>query len=130
MGYRRMNINDLKSIYRRWKAGQKISFISTAEGFDRKTIRNYIRGFEKNGLNRDVDTIAENDLHTVLLSLLPCNEREHTVQASFHDLIDEIRNLVSDKVHPVKPKTEYRIVKRKYDLTASYESFKVFFKNQ
>ena len=128
MGYRRMNINDLKSIYRRWKAGQKISFISTAEGFDRKTIRNYIRGFEKNGLNLDVDTIAENDLHTVLLSLLPCNEREHTVQASFHDLIDEIRNLVSDKVHPVKPKTAYRIVKRKYDLTGSYESFKVFFK--
>lgn len=125
MGYRRMTINDLKSIYRRWCDGQKISAISLAEGFDRKTVTNYIKNFKEAGLGVEQSALSEKGLHQRLITLLPNNERAHPVQESLARHIDEIIALVKDEDHPVKLKTAYRIIKRKYDLKGSYESFKV-----
>jgi transposase len=128
MGYRRMNIDNLKAIYRRWITGQNISHISQMEGFDRKTIRNYLKSFEDAGLSADNPLEDKIQLQNVLLSLLPDNTRANPVQAGFEACRDEIKKLLSDKDHPVKPKTAFKIIKRKYDISGSYESFKVFFK--
>jgi transposase len=128
MGYRRMNIDNLKAIYRRWTAGQNISFISQMEGFDRKTVRNYLKSFEAAGLSKEYPLEENPGLHEILLSLLPDNNRANPVQAGFESYRQEIKKLLSDKDHPVKPKTAFKIIKRKYDIPGSYESFKVFFK--
>ena len=50
MGYRRMNIIDLKCIYRRLRSDQSIKTISESEGYDRKTIRHYRDAMKSSGL--------------------------------------------------------------------------------
>lgn len=125
MGYRRMNIHDLHSIYRRWKRNQSIQEISHAEGFDRKTIRVYMRKFESIPELYAPD-IAADEVDTKLFELLPANKRSSPVRDGFQDHLQEIIDLLTDKEEPVKPKTAFKIIKRKYGLSGSYESFKVF----
>jgi hypothetical protein len=50
MSYRRMRKQDLWEIYRRWQAGQSVSRIAANERRDRKTVRQYLEGFERLGL--------------------------------------------------------------------------------
>lgn len=125
MGYRRMDINDLHSIYRRWKNNQNIQEISQTEGFDRKTIRVYLQKFrecpalESGELNNE-------ELSRELFQLLPANKRNSPIQDGYQNHLQEIIDLLADKDEPVKPKTAFKIIKRKYQLSGSYESFKVF----
>jgi hypothetical protein len=126
MGYRRMTIEDLKSIYRRLKEGQTISAISLGEGFDRKTIRGYLKALKEIKSLLKGNESDEDALHKQLLGILPANNRANPIQAGFNKHLDEIKGYITDKDHPVKPKTAYRIIKQKYDLKGSYESFKVF----
>ena len=50
MGYRRMTVEHVYEILRRWHAGQSVSRISVAEECDRKTVRKYIQKFNEAGL--------------------------------------------------------------------------------
>ena len=50
MSYRKMCKRDLWEIYRRWQAGQSLSRIAANERRDRKSVRQYLEGFEKLGL--------------------------------------------------------------------------------
>ena len=45
MGYRRMTVEHVYEILRRWHSGQSVSRISVAEECDRKTVRKYIQKF-------------------------------------------------------------------------------------
>ena len=53
MGYRRMTVEHVYEILRRWHAGQSVSRISVAEECDRKTVRKYIQKFNEAGLRID-----------------------------------------------------------------------------
>ena len=50
MGYRRMTVEHVYEILRRWHSGQSVSRISVAEECDRKTVRKYIQKFNEAGL--------------------------------------------------------------------------------
>lgn len=127
MGYRRMNIHDLHAVYRRWKDGQSITNISDTEGFDRKTIRGYLQKFAENPelSSAELDTDA---LGRKLFELLPGNKRSSPVKDELQNHLQEIIDLITDKDEPVKLKTAFRIIKKKYQLSGSYESFKIFAK--
>lgn len=129
MGYRRMTTDDLLSIHRRWRVGQTISEISRQEGFDRKTVREYINRFVSVGLKPN-EAVEGPDLLTALSGLLPSNERTHTVRDEFQKHEDEIIKLITADTEPVKPKTAYKILVRKYGVSGSYESFKGFMQTQ
>ncbi len=126
MGYRRMTIDDLISIHRRWRDSQTISDISRLEGFDRKTVREYVRKFEEAGMSLEGDAQERSELTMLLSSFLPSNERAQAIQDGFRRYQDEIISLITDDKEPVKPKTAYKIITRKYEVPGSYESFKVF----
>ena len=128
MGYRYMKIEDLKSIFRRWHAGQSISSIEQAEGFDRKTIRNYIKLFKLAGYTLGCPVDDEQKLLDTLQSMLPLNSRGRNIRKYYKQHKDEIICLITRKNEPVKAKTAYMIVKAKYDLPGSYETFKLFIK--
>jgi len=49
MGYRRMRVEGLYDIFRRFNAGQSIIHIAVVEGRDRKTVRNYVSKFLEAG---------------------------------------------------------------------------------
>lgn len=125
MGYRRMNIHDLQALYRRWQSGQSIQSISQAEGYDRKTIRTYVQKFTEDP-ELCSGKLGTDELSRRLFALLPVNKRSSPVQDELQNHLQEIIDLLTDKDEPVKPKTAFKIIKRKYRLSGSYESFKVF----
>ena len=138
MGYRRMDKHVLSSIFRRWMSGQSINNIHHMEGFDRKTIRDYIRVFEAKGY-RPGQQIADTDvLDGVLEGLLPKNNRGRNKRDLLTPYREELIRLVnpapraegteqpSDRPEPVKPKTAYLILVEKYSLKVSYETFKLY----
>jgi len=130
MGYRRMNINDLKEILRRLRDRQSLKYISDATGFDRKTIRGYRDRIHEAGLLSDSSVGLEEDVSQALFALLPANERNSPVQDSFEKHKDEIIALVTRKQDPLKPKSAYLVIQEKYEIDGSYESFKLFARKQ
>jgi len=124
-----MDINDLKEIYRRLRDNQSIRLISDATGFDRKTIRSYRDRIITAGCMTepppDSDTLSK-----ALFCLLPANERSSPIQDSFFTHRDEIIDLITRSQDPVKPKTAYLIIREKYEIDGSYESFKIFVRKQ
>lgn len=128
MGYRMINLDQLYEIYRRYHSGQKKIHISLL-GYDRKTIRKYLKIIEERGLTQNESLCSKDDFFGLCKDVLDTRKpRKSTAGSQFEDLKEEINELVSDKGEPVKPKTAYRIIREKYGLDASYESFKRFFR--
>lgn len=121
-----MTVDDLKTILRRWHTSHSISSIKEASGFDRNTIRNYINLFKANGFKPGCILPCEQELITCLQTMIPDKVRPRTIRQNFMHHKDEIISLITRKVEPVKPKTAFQIVKAKYDLKGSYETFKLF----
>src|SRR5512145_2931939 len=126
MGYRYMTIDDLKEIFRRWHAGHSLSSIKQALLFDRNTIRNYVLLFQAAGYAPGQPMPDEQEHLTTLQAMLPLKARPRGIRKSFDQHKEEIINLITRKDEPVKPKTAFLIVKERYDLPGSYETFKLF----
>ena len=126
MGYRRMNKDDLYDLFRRWRKGHSISSIANATASDRKTVRQYIGKFTEAGLSRQGPALEKEALYEAFGNILPATERAKPVREELQRHEDEIRRLIQDKEEPVKAKTAYRIVRAKYNIRASYVSFKRF----
>ena len=130
MGYRYMSVDDLKEIFRRWHTNHSISSIKEALGFDRNTIRNYIRLFELEGYTPGCALPEEQTLFNLFQKILPLKARNRSIRKVFEKHKDEIIDLITRKEEPVKPKTAFLIVKSKYELPGSYETFKLFIREQ
>lgn len=136
MGYRRMDMHVLKTILRRWIDGQSINRIHREEGFDRKTIRGYIVALQARGLEPGRQ-IEEAEFERVLSELLPANRRARSKREMLEPYREEIVQLVNpdrgdahrpeeQSVEAVKPKTAWLILREKYGLSVSYETFKLY----
>jgi transposase len=139
MGYRRMDMHVLKAILRRWIDGQSINRIHREEGFDRKTIRGYIAALQARGLEPG-GRIDEEEFDRVLSELLPSNRRVRKKRELLEPYREEIVQLVNpdrgddadahrreeQTAEAVKPKTAWLILREKYDLSVSYETFKLY----
>jgi transposase len=123
-----MDLNELKEIYRRIRDNQSLRLISDATGFDRKTIRSYRDRIIASGIMTDPPDSDE--LSHSLCRLLPANERSSPIQDSYLAHKDEIINLMTRTQDPLKPKTAYHVVRQKYEIDGSYESFKIFVRKQ
>ena len=122
MGYRRMTLQDLKTIYRRWHDGQSISKIEAAEGITRKTVRKYIQIFQTGNWDNPTDS--------QFADLLTPPSRSNRTTNELEPLIEEIRTYINGNktlsAQPMKPKTAFLVIQEKYGLSISYESFKIF----
>ena len=133
-----MDKHVLSSILRRWMSGQSINKIHQEEGFDRKTIREYIRLLEAKGYRSEQQIVEKDVLGAALEELLPKNSRSRNKRDLLSPYREELIRLVnpdvpaeenehpSDRPEPVKPKTAYLILVEKYDLKVSYETFKLY----
>ena len=131
MGYRRMQKRDLWEIYRRWQTGQAISHIAAGERRDRKTIRQYVEGFAELGLTPDAPAVDEQDFYRLVEGLLPAyGDRPAPGSEQLVPYRDELRDLINHDKEPLKPKTAFLVVSRKYSLTVSYATFKRFARQQ
>ena len=126
MGYRRMDKDDLYELFRRWRKGHSISNIANATATDRKTVRQYIGKFTEAGMISQGPAVEKEALYEVFGNILPATERAQPVREELQSHEEEIRELIQDETEPVKAKTAYKILRGKYSIRASYESFKRF----
>lgn len=113
MAYKRISFMDVTEIIRRWKDGQSITYIAKVLDYDRKTVRKYL---SSNSCSIENKTITE-------LSGRPAKK-----QKLLEPYLDEITNLVTNKVNSLKPKTAFEVICLRHDLSGkiSYSSFKRF----
>ena len=132
MGYRHMEIHSLRSIIRRYLDEQSIQEISIQEGFDRKTIRRYLTAVGEYGIEQGKELPDEKRLQEILERVLPANHRSRSKRDQLQGHKKELIALITGKrdddepAYPVKPKTAYRILRDKYGLDVSYETFKLY----
>lgn len=127
MGYRAMGKRQLWEIYRRWQTRQNLSEIARNEGRDRKTVREYLKQFQTAGLEQAGSCIGQQRFHEILEGSLPVHaERCSPARQQLGGYQEELRQLINREKEPLKPKTAFLVVKAKYELGASYETFKRF----
>lgn len=126
MGYRHLATQDMYDIYRRWHGGQSISAIAKSTAIDRKTVRKYINRVLKAGLTRQNALVARENFFATAGGILPTLRRSRNTRCLLEPYTEELRRLINDHDEPVKPKTAYLIISQKYELSVSYETFKIF----
>jgi len=126
MAYKRISAMDIYQILSRWHSGYNNTEISAALNLDRKTVRHYIRLAEQAGLCRNQALPPKPQLLKRFHSFIPARTHAQPARETFSPYRDEIVAMVTASVDPVKPKTAYEIICERYDVTASYSSFKRF----
>jgi transposase len=126
MGYIRMTEEHVFELFRRWHAGQGIKRIANSERRDRKTVRSYLYRLRDQGYTRDKPMPEKEELMQAIAALIPATRRIRTAFEQLEPYEDELRALITDPREPVKAKTAWWILKHKYRLKASYETYKRF----
>ena len=122
---------DIYEIIRRWYDQQKIAHIANALGYDRKTVRHYIKLAQQLGLSQHQPLPDKEQLIHLLNQAIVPPKRPQQAQQLLARFLPEITDLVNDKFNPVKPKIAFEVICEKYDLSGklSYSSFKNFVRN-
>lgn len=126
MGYHKMTIEDLYSIFRRWHQGHLITHIAVAEGRDRKTIRAYIKQFKLMGYEAQGAFPDKDSLMTALEGILPQTDKKRPRTSLLDPYREEIEQLLNHSTEPVKIKTAWQIIQQKHGWQGSYEAFKLY----
>jgi transposase len=117
----------LWEIYRRAAAGQSVSEIAREQGWDRKTVREYLKGLKASGLGAGAPAVSKerfNEIADTLLIESPA--RASPVRDRLGEHAEELRELINRDKEPLKPKSAYLVIVGKYEVEASYETFKRF----
>ena len=126
-----MTKEDVYAILRRWWAGQHVSGIAEVENCDRKTIRKYIQKFKEAGFWIDKKLPAQDEIwETIATKILPAVERHRPACKQLEPFQGVIREMIHDPKEPLKPKSAFLVVKAKFDLDVSYETFKNFVRDK
>jgi len=125
MGYRKMDINVLFEIWRRWKDGWTKQLIIDTFGIDRKTLAKYVRVFECLSLPEKPSLEA---LRQALHGIVPQNKKPAPAFQALKSHEAEIRSLIGDHDNAMKPKTAWLVICERHALheQTSYETFKRF----
>jgi len=127
MGYRAMNKRDLWEIYRRWLSRQNLSQIASGERRDRKTVRQYLKRLEAVGLARTEAVVEQERFYELVGATLPAPAVQHGPSwEKLNEHTAELRELINRSKEPLKPKTAFLVIKSRYELEVSYETFKRF----
>lgn len=128
MGYKEITVMDTYEIIRRWHDQQKIAHIANALGYDRKTVRHYIKLAQQLGLSQQQSLPDKEQLIHLLNQAKVPPQRPQQAQQLLVRFLPEITDLVNDKCNPVKPKIAFEVISERYDLLGkvSYSSFKNF----
>jgi transposase len=126
-----MNKRDLWEIYRRWQGRQNLSQIAEGQGRDRKTVRKYLELFGVAGFELQAPAVEQQRFYELADGMLPARVRQRgPTWGRLGEHAEELRQLINRTQEPLKPKTAFLVVKSKYELGASYETFKRFARHE
>jgi len=128
MGYKRITVMDSWEIICRWHSGQNIKHIARTLGYDRKTVRRYIKQARGAGINREEPLPEKDEVLELLERAVKELGRPGRVGSILEPLLPEIISLVNDPHIPLKPKIAYQVLCERHELRGkvSYSSFKRF----
>jgi transposase len=128
MAFKRILPLNIWEIARRFHMGQSINGIATALGYDRKTVRAYIRLAEAEGFTRGTPLPEKDVVLNWLHGVLAKNGTRATAQKLLEAYREEIIELVTRTINPLKAKSAFIVICRKHALEGeiSYTSFKRF----
>jgi len=128
MGFKRIIPLNIWDIVRRFHMGQSVRSIAIALGYDRKTVRAYVRLAEAEGFARGTPLPDKEVVLSRLHEVLAKNGTRASAQKLLEAYREEIVDLVTRTVNPLKPKSAFIVISRKHALEGeiSYTSFKRF----
>jgi len=128
MRYKEITAMDIYEIIRRWHDRQKIAHIAKALGYDRKTVRRYIKLAQQQGVSQQQPLPDKQQLMQLLNQLIIPAKRPQQAQQLLKPFLSEITKLVNKQSNGIKPKMAFEVICEKYDLwgKVSYSSFKNF----
>jgi len=122
MARREIHMNEVMEILYQWHQGTGIKGIQRSLGYDRKTIRRYIRGAWEVGLKREEPFPDEQEMLGKLKELLERSAllRETPAKEILRGYRDEIEKLLAEKEMTVKQVK--RLLAERHGLNVSYSS--------
>lgn len=132
VSYRRIDMDEIYEVIRRWHSHQKISKISESLSYDRKTVRKYIQHAEGKGISQNQTLPPKEELVLVFRDFTKQQGKKSKSQEIFNLYLEEIQELICNPKVGLKPKSAFQVIYEKYNLTGktSYSSFKRWIKEK
>jgi transposase len=129
MAFKRITLMDVYEIIRRWHGKQKISYISKVTGFDRKTVRRYIKAARMLGLNADKELPDKETVLSLLKDIVKDRIYTQPAREILKPYHDEILKFIENTEYKLRPKIAFEVICQRHDLygKVSYSSFKRFY---
>jgi len=123
MARRRIEVNEIVEIIYHWHKGNTVKGIKRALGFDRKTVRKYIRIAQELGVRRGGDFPEEQELIKALRSY---SKSPSLYESPATDSIAVYRSQIGQWLEDkhMTAKQIWRLLKEEYDLTVGYSTVK------
>lgn len=128
MAFREIGIMDIWEVIRRWHNHHSISQIAKALGYDRKTVRRFIRFGQSKGLSLETALPEKEDVLALLNGIEGGGGRTPQARSLLDQYLTELVELVGDPNVGLLPKLAFEVLCERHALTGkvSYSSFKRF----
>ena len=128
MAFREIGIMDIWEVVRRWYNHQSISQIAQALGYDRKTVRRYIRFAQSKGLSHNTALPPKEEVLDLLNGIEGVGGRTPQARSLLDQHLAELVELVGDPDLGLPPKLAFEALCERHALAGrvSYSSFKRF----
>jgi hypothetical protein len=128
VAFHEISIMDMWEVIRRWHEHQSISQIAQALGYDRKTVRRYIRFAQSKGLTLSAALPAKEAVCALLKGIEGVGGRTPQARSLLDQYLSELVDLVRDPDVGLPPKFAFEVLCERHALQGkvSYSSFKRF----
>lgn len=128
MAFREISTMDVWEVLRRWHEEHSQADIARALGYDRKTVRRFIRLAVAKGLSLERPLPPRDEVLGLLGDLTDAGGRTPLAQSLLEQYRDELEALVGDKDLSLSPKLAFEVLLERHNLwgKVSYSSFKRF----
>lgn len=128
MAFHEISIMDIWEIIRRWHDHQSITRIAHGLGYDRKTVRRYVRLGQSKGLCHSKALPPREDVLAMLADIDNAGGRTPQARSLLDQYLPELIELVGDPDLSLLPKKAFEVLCERHDLEGkvSYSSFKRF----
>ena len=114
MSYKRINKMELREIVRRWQNKQSISEISRTMGYDRKTVRKYLKQIQSEGITQDEKISEREEIENLCERIKTERKSNEGKRGILERYKEEIGRLIKEE--ELKISTAYEILNQREEI--------------
>ncbi len=128
MAFHEISSMDIWEVIRRWHSRQSIRSVAQSLGYDRKTVRGFVRLAQAKGLSVDKSLPPKEEVLALIGRANALVGRPQKAQALLEPHLAEIAALINRTDMPLEAKAAFEVIIEHYSLqgNVSYSSFKRF----